>query len=94
MLYVQCITACCFCFQLRRSDSIKNSQAALLRAAISKDPSSVASLLQLSLELTEVIVLNGVLKLSVVETRMKMEPGGVERQALRLGKDDRNCVNM
>jgi hypothetical protein len=34
------------------------------------------------------MVLNGFLKLSVVEARMKMEPGGVERQALRLGKKD------
>lgn len=33
------------------------------------------------------MVLNGFLKLSVVEARMKMEPGGVERQALRLGKE-------
>ena len=32
-------------------------------------------------------MLNGFLKLSVVEARMKMDPGGVERQALRLGRE-------
>ena len=38
------------------------------------------------------MVLNGFLKLSVVETRMKMEPGGVEKQALRLSKKDDNKI--
>ena len=59
-----------------------------MRAAISKDPSKAANLLRLSLELAEVMVLGGFLKLSVVEARMKMEPGGVDRQGLRLGKED------
>lgn len=53
---------------------------------IGQDSSRAANLVHLCLELAEVMVLNGLLKLSVVETRMKMEPGGVERQALRLGK--------
>ena len=58
-----------------------------MRDAISRDPGKAVNLLKLSLELSEVMVLNGLLKLSVLETRMKMEPGGVERQGLRLGKD-------
>ena len=62
---------------------MKHSQAALLRAAIGQDPSKAAGLVHLCLE---VMVLSGLLKLSVIETRMKMEAGGVERQALRLGE--------
>lgn len=77
----------CLYFQLKRSDSLKHSQAALLRAAIGEDPSKAANLIHLCLELAEVMVLNGFLKLSVVEARMKMDPGGVERQALRLGRE-------
>ena len=37
-------------------------------------------------------MLNGFLKLSIVETRMKMEPGGVEKQTLRLGKKDNDKI--
>lgn len=55
---------------------------------MSRDPGKAANLLRLCLELSEVMVYNGLLKLSVLETRMKMEPGGVERQGLRLGKDE------
>ena len=80
---------------------MKHSQAALLRAAIGQDPSKAAGLVHLCLELAEVMVLSGLLKLSVIETRMKMEAGGVERQALRLGekldsnkKYFRNCGHL
>ena len=65
-----------------------------MRTAISKDPRKAANLLRLSLELTEVMVLNGMLKLSVVETKMNMEPGGVERQGLRLGRKEKAALSQ
>lgn len=37
------------------------------------------------MEMAEVMVFSGLLKLSVVEARMKMETGGMLRQGLRMG---------
>ena len=42
-------------------------------------------LLRMALDLVDVMVLSGLLKTSLVEARMKMETGGLLRQALRLG---------
>ena len=70
---------------MHRSDSLKASQAPSLRAAITTDSSNVETLLKLSLDLSEVFVLSGLLKLSPVELRMRMEQGGTVKQGLRLG---------
>ena len=43
------------------------------------------ALLRMALDLVDVMVLSGLLKTSLVEARMKMEMGGLLRQALRLG---------
>ena len=43
------------------------------------------ALLRMALDLVDVMVLSGLLKTSLVEARMKMETGGLLRQALRLG---------
>ena len=48
-------------------------------------------LLSLALELSEVFVLSGLLKLSPVELRMRMEPGGTLKQGLRLGECLHGC---
>ena len=42
-------------------------------------------LLRMALDLVDVMVLSGLLKTSLVEARMKMETGGLLRQALRIG---------
>ena len=39
----------------------------------------------MALDLVDVMVLSGLLKTSLVEARMKMETGGLLRQALRIG---------
>ena len=70
---------------MHRSDSLKASQAPSLQAAITTDSSNVETLLKLSLDLSEVFVLSGLLKLSPVELRMRMEQGGTVKQGLRLG---------
>ena len=46
----------------------------------------VRSILGLSMWLVEAVVLSGQLKLANVETKLRMEVGGVTRQCLRLGK--------
>lgn len=70
---------------MHRSDSLKASQAPSLQAAIVSDSSNVETLLNLSLDLSEVFVLSGLLKLSPVELRMRMDHGGAGKQGLRLG---------
>ena len=45
----------------------------------------VEALLRMALDLVDVMVLSGLLKTSLVEARMKMETGGLLRQALRIG---------
>jgi len=50
------------------------------------------ALMNLSLELSDVFVLSGLLKLGPVELRMKMEQGGMIKQALRLGEYIRQCM--
>jgi len=39
----------------------------------------------MEMDMAEVMVFSGLLKLSVVEARMKMETGGMLRQGLRMG---------
>ena len=46
---------------------------------------SAVSLLKLCLELHQSLVLDGSVKLSIIEARMDMESGGVLRQGLRMG---------
>ena len=77
-------TTCPLFFQ--PSDSIRASHAPSLRYTLTSDPSRAESLLEANLSLAEVVVLGGLLKMSPVEARMKMEGGGVLRQGLRLGK--------
>ena len=45
----------------------------------------VRRVLQLSLELTELVLLGSQVRLPPVETKLRMEVGGVIRQSLRLG---------
>ena len=58
-----------------------------LKASLSATnrPSSVRSILTSALRLSEALVVGGLLRLSVVEGRVKMESGGMYRQALRQG---------
>ncbi len=51
----------------------------------------VRSILELSLGLAEAVVLSGQLKLSHVETKLRMEVGGATRQCLRLGGCGHRC---
>ena len=47
----------------------------------------VRSILELSLGLAESVVLSGQLKLAHVESKLRMDVGGLTRQCLRLGTD-------
>lgn len=67
------------------TESMSVSQAPSLKTAVFTDPARVQSFLGLSLDLAEVVVLSGLLKLSTIEARMKMEADGALKQGLRLG---------
>ena len=70
-------------FQL--TESFRRSIGPTLKSTLATDGVVVRSLLSSVLGLSEVMVVSGLLKLGVVETRMKMDQGGMYRQALRLG---------
>ena len=70
-------------FQLTKS--FRGSIGPTLKSTLATDGVVVRSLLSSVLALSEVMVVSGLLKLGVVETRMKMDQGGMYRQALRLG---------
>ena len=73
---------------LQLTESLKRSVDSHLKSSLSS-PDGVELLLKpiitSALHLSEVMVISGLLKLTVVEGRMKMEHGGMQRQALRLG---------
>ena len=46
----------------------------------------IPRILRLCVDISKVIVLEGRLKFSVVEGRLRMPPAGMQRQCLRLGK--------
>ena len=50
------------------------------------EASKLKNVLRLTLQLTEAVVFSGVLKLSPIETKLRMESGGAIRQGMRLGK--------
>ena len=61
------------------------SPAYALQAAAGVDLARAQSLLRLATDLAWPIILDSHFKHSTIETRMKMETGGIHRQGLRLG---------
>lgn len=68
------------------AECVKNSVDISLRSSLASDFTTVHPLFQSMLALSELMVLSRLLKMAIVESRMKMEPGGMQRQALRLGE--------
>ena len=67
------------------STSVEDSCSLSLRRSIEGDPAKVQTLLKSCMELMDTVILGGGFKTSTVESRMKMEAGGIARQGLRLG---------
>ena len=72
-----------FCLQL--TESVRGSVGMSLKSSLASNLRIVHPILKNTLRLSEVMIISGLLKISIVEGRMKMEPGGMQRQALRLG---------
>ena len=72
-------------FCLKLTESVRGSVGMSLKSSLASNLRIVHPILKNTLCLSEVMVISGLLKISIVEGRMKMEPGGMQRQALRLG---------
>ncbi|CAI8037971.1 Putative neurobeachin homolog [Geodia barretti] len=80
--------------RIRLTKSFRGSIGPTLKSTLATDGVVVRSLLSSVLALSEVMVVSGLLKLGVVETRMKMDQGGMYRQALRLVLIDACLITM
>ena len=56
-----------------------------LKSSLMSNLTMIRPILMSTLSLSEVLVIGRALKLGTVEGRMKMDAGGMQRQALRLG---------